>query len=86
VTKRSKFEQAQRADEDARMRDIGDAWMARLSPADATAFRSAVSEAWSRPRAERQPDMAPGTRPNPPRPGREPKPVEPAGGRRSSRY
>ena len=84
MPKHSKFEQAQRADEDARMRDIGAAWMAKLSPGEASSFRAAVSEAWARPPRERPADQEPGTRPNPPRPGREPKPVEPAG--RRSRY
>ena len=37
-------------------------------------FVKSVEEARARPMAERRPDMAPGTRPNPPRPGHEPKP------------
>jgi hypothetical protein len=75
MPKRSKYEQAQRAAEDERMKAIGAAWTAQISPADRTAFASQVAEALQRPQPERV-DMAPGTRPNPPRPGREPKPKD----------
>jgi hypothetical protein len=72
VTKRSQYEQAQRAAEDQRMREIADAWNARISPQEANEFRAAVERARSRPPLVRV-DMAPGTLPNPPRPGREPR-------------
>jgi len=76
MTKRSRYEQAQRAAEDERTRETGERWMARLSPAERNAFSELVAAAHARPPAERAPNMAPGTRPNPPRPGREPKVVE----------
>jgi hypothetical protein len=75
MTKHSKHEQAQRAAEDERMKAIEAAWTAKISPADQKSFAAAVAEAQSRPR-ERPADMAPGTKPNPPRPGREPKPKD----------
>jgi hypothetical protein len=76
MTKRSRFEKAQRAAEDERTRQTAEAWMARLSPAERSAYSSAVATAHARPPVERAPNMAPGTRPNPPRPGREPKVVD----------
>jgi hypothetical protein len=82
MTKRSKYEQAQRAAEDERMRAIDAAWNAKLSPAERSSFAAAVAEAVQRPK-EPPVDMAPGTKPNPPRPGREPKPKDEP---RRSRY
>jgi hypothetical protein len=84
MTKHSKFERAQRSAETDRMRAIEANWVSQV-PADVMAsFKRDVDFAQSR-QLERQPDMAPGTLPNPPRPGREPKPPkEQAKGR--SRY
>ncbi len=82
MTKRSRFEQAQRSIESDRIRDIEAAWLARLSPDQQGAFRREVQAAQAR---QPQPvlDMPPGTLPNPPRPGREPREPKEASGRRS---
>lgn len=81
MTKHSRYEQAQRAAETTRMREIEAAWTASIPSDTLTAFKKEVEVARARPRAERRPDMAPGTLPNPPRPGREPRPpkAEPRG-------
>ena len=76
MTKRSRYEQAQRAAEDERTRETAERWMARLSPAERNAYNESVAIAHARPPAEPAQNMAPGTRPNPPRPGREPRVVE----------
>jgi hypothetical protein len=57
-----------------RMREIQDAWMRSLGPDAAEAFTRSVKEARARGPLPRQPDMAPGTAPRPPRPGHEPRP------------
>jgi hypothetical protein len=73
LTKRSKHEREQRAVESARVAEIERAWQASI-PADVAAeFGLSVQRAHERGPWERPPDMAPGTRPNPPRPGHEPK-------------
>ena len=72
MTKRSRYEQAQRAAEQERIRDIEAGWAYRLAPSALATFASEVAAAQTRERV-RQPDMAPGTKPNPPRPGREPR-------------
>jgi hypothetical protein len=73
VTKHSKFENAKRAAETARMNEIATAWIGSLPKDQAEAFARSVAEARNRPPAAPPPNMAPGTRPNPPRPGREPR-------------
>ena len=73
MTKRSRFEQRQRAEQQERIRAIEAGWQARLSASDQEAFRHEVEMALAR-RPEPHVDMAPGTAPNPPRPGREPRP------------
>jgi hypothetical protein len=82
MTKRSRFEQAQRSAEQDRIRDIEASWVSRLSPEQQGAFRREVQAALER-RPEPRPDMAPGTAPNPPRPGREPREPKPATSRRT---
>lgn len=84
MAKHSKHEREKRAAETERVKEIESAWQ-RSIPADTAAvFAASVKAARERGPEERRPDMAPGTRPNPPRPGREPKPPkEPA---RSRRY
>lgn len=67
MTKHSKYEQEQRSAENTRMREIEAAWLGSLPAETLTSFRSAVQAARSRPPAEPTPNMAPGTRPNPPR-------------------
>jgi hypothetical protein len=74
MTKRSKFEKAQRETETARVKEIEAAWVGSLSKADATAFADAVAVARSRPPDGPPVNMAPGTRPNPPK--REPRPTK----------
>ena len=73
--KHSRYERQRRKDTSARVREIEDAW-ARSVPADvASAFAKDVAAAIARGPEPRKPDMAPGTQPRPPRPGREPKPA-----------
>lgn len=74
MVKRSKYEQARRAEQTVRVREIEAAWMGSLPADRAKAFVAAVETARNRPPAGPPPNMAPGTRPNPPRPGHEPKP------------
>ena len=50
------------------------AWQASVPAARAKEFDAAVAEARARGPLKPPPDMAKGTLPNPPRPGREPKP------------
>lgn len=74
MTKRSEFERAQRVASNARIAEIESAWR-RSVPSDvAAAFDEQVRAAKERGPLPPPPNMAPGTRPNPPRPGREPKP------------
>ena len=82
MTKRSRFEQRRRAEEQARIRQIEDAWRAQLSTQQTAAFGREVELALARVPVQRE-DMAPGTRPNPPRPGREPREPEDQRTRRS---
>jgi hypothetical protein len=74
MTKHSKVEREKRAAESARMAEIQHAWMASVPTAVATEFAREVAAARARGPLPPQPDMAPGTAPRPPRPGREPKP------------
>ena len=78
MTKRSRFEQDQRSAESDRIREIEAAWMSRLTPDEQGAFRREVQASLARV-PEPRPDMAPGTLPNPPRPGREPREPKPTG-------
>ena len=50
------------------------AWQGSIPPAQAKEFARLVAEAEARGPYQQPPDMAPGTAPNPPRPGHEPKP------------
>jgi len=74
MAKHSKFENARRAAETTRVKEIEAAWLGSLPPDTAKAFATAVQAARARPPAEPPAPMAPGTAPRPPRPGREPKP------------
>ena len=78
MTKHSAFERAQREAETERMRQVEAAWFASLPKATIEAFNTEVASVMARGPQARQPDMAPGTQPNPPRPGREPKPKKEA--------
>jgi hypothetical protein len=73
--KRSRYERQRRKEATDRVKEIESAW-ARSVPADvAAAFANDVAAAIARGPEPKKPDMAPGTQPRPPRPGREPKPV-----------
>jgi hypothetical protein len=74
VAKHSKFESAQRAAETERLKEIEAAWMGSLSKGDREAFVDAVAAARARPPEGPPPNMAPGTRPNPPK--HEPRPTK----------
>lgn len=76
MTKHSKAERERRAAETLRVTEIEAAWMGSVPAATAKAFTLAVEAARARGPEARRPDMAPGTLPNPPRPGREPRPVK----------
>jgi hypothetical protein len=73
MTKHSRRERQQRAEETDRVRQIEAAWVARIPPETAKAFRLEVEAARVRGPLPPPPDMAPGTAPRPPRPGREPR-------------
>lgn len=73
MTKHSKRERAQRAQETERAGQIQAAWFASLPADTAREFTRAVEAARARGPEPRPVDMAPGTPPRPPRPGREPK-------------
>lgn len=74
MTKRSKYEQEQRKLQTVRVKEIEAAWLGSLPADRAKAFVAAVDVARNRPPTPPRENMAPGTRPNPPRPGHEPKP------------
>ena len=74
MTKHSRYERERRATDIERMKEVQAAWYASLPAATAHGIHPR-GRGRPGPRSPRpQPDMAPGTRPNPPRPGREPKP------------
>ena len=74
MAKHSRPERERRALENQRVREIEAAWLGSLPAATRTAYTEAVKSAQARGPLPRPPDMAPGTRPNPPRPGHEPRP------------
>jgi hypothetical protein len=74
MTKHSKLERERRAAESARMVEVQRAWEASIPAPVAAEFAREVAAVHARGPIPRQPDMAPGTLPRPPRPGREPKP------------
>jgi hypothetical protein len=85
MARHSKHEREQRAAEAEQTRQIASAWYASLPSDVAAAFTMDVAAARARGPLPPPPDMAPGTAPRPPRPGREPKPVvEERGSRRRS--
>jgi hypothetical protein len=74
MAKQSEFERKRRAEASARVAEIERAWRGSL-PRDVLAeFDAQVKASKERGPLPPPPDMAPGTKPNPPRPGREPKP------------
>ena len=74
MTKHSNYERQRRAAETVRVQEIERAWQGSIPSAVAAEFAAQVKIARERGPYERQPDMAPGTLPRPPRPGHEPKP------------
>lgn len=74
MAKHSKSERERRKNEHEAVARIEAAWQASVPAARAKEFAASVAEARARGPVERPADMAPGTMPNPPRPGREPKP------------
>ena len=78
MAKHSKAERARREQEHEAVQRIESAWQASVPPDRAREFAKAVEEARARGPLEKPPDMAPGTAPRPPRPGREPKPKKEA--------
>jgi len=73
MAKHSRAERARRTQENEAVARIEAAWVASVPSARAKEFAAAVAEARARGPEERHPDMAPGTLPNPPRPGHEPR-------------
>jgi hypothetical protein len=74
MTKRSRFERNRRSDDNARVAAIEQAWRGSLPDDVRKQFDAQVRAAKERGPLPPPPDMAPGTAPRPPRPGREPKP------------
>jgi hypothetical protein len=74
MTKHSKAERERRTAESARMVEVQRAWEGSIPASVAAEFAAAVRATRERGPIAPQPDMAPGTLPRPPRPGREPKP------------
>ena len=74
MTKHSRSERERRAKQNEDVARIEAAWVASVPPAKAKEFAASVDAARARGPLQPPPDMAPGTAPNPPRPGHEPKP------------
>ena len=73
MTKRSRSERAKRVQQSEDVARIEAAWQASVPSAKAKEFAAAVDAARARGPLPPPPDMPPGTAPNPPRPGHEPK-------------
>jgi len=69
MTKRSRYEREQRDAANVRVKQITAEWERAISPERAAEFALEVEAARARGPRPKQPDMAPGTLPNPPRPG-----------------
>ena len=74
MAKHSKSERERRKEQNEAVSRIESAWVASVPSAQAKEFAARVAEARARGPLPPPPDMAPGTAPNPPRPGHEPKP------------
>lgn len=74
MTKHAPYERARRAAETERMKQIEAAWQAAIPAETARAFARDVEAARARGPLMPPPNQPPGTMPNPPRAGREPKP------------
>jgi hypothetical protein len=86
MVKRSRHEREQRAAENVRVKQITADWERAVPPERAAAFQAQVEAARARGPRPPQPDMAPGTLPNPPRPGFEPRPPKKEETTRRPRY
>jgi len=84
MTKRSRYEREQRAAANVRIKQITADWERAIPPERLAAFAIEVEAARARGPRPRQPDMAPGTMPNPPR--HEPRPQKKEEPPRRSRY
>jgi hypothetical protein len=85
MSKFSKAERARRTERNENVARIQAAWQASVPAARAKEFDAAVAAARARGPLQPPPDQAKGTMPNPPRPGREPKP-KPDPNRTKKRY
>jgi hypothetical protein len=74
LAKHSRAERERRKAQHEDVARIQAAWIASVPAASAKEFEASVAAARARGPLPPPPDMAPGTRPNPPRPGHEPKP------------
>jgi hypothetical protein len=83
--KRSRYERERRTRETEEVARIEAAWYKSLPDPVARAFERDVAAARARGPEVRRPDMAPGTAPNPPRPGREPRDADERPARRRTR-
>jgi hypothetical protein len=86
MTKRSRYEREQRAAANVRAKQVTAEWQAAIPPERMADFVREVEAARARPPRPKQPDMAPGTAPNPPAPGNEPRPPKKEERRRRTRY
>jgi hypothetical protein len=84
MAKHSRLENERRAAEHARIKEIEAAWLGSLAKPAADAFVAAVTGARQRPPKAPAPNMAPGTRPNPPK--LEPRPSKKTQERPARRY
>jgi hypothetical protein len=76
MTKHSRHEREKRVVESERTRQVEAAWFNALPAETVREFTREVEAARARGPLPPPPDMAPGTLPRPPRPGREPKVVK----------
>jgi hypothetical protein len=76
MTKHSRYERERRTAESERTRQVEAAWFGALPAETVREFTREVEVARARGPLAPPPDMAPGTLPRPPRPGREPKVVK----------
>lgn len=74
MAKGSAYKKARKADAQARMVEVERAWRGSIPSDVSAAFDAQVRAMRERGPLPPPPNMAPGTRPNPPRPGHEPKP------------
>lgn len=76
MTKHSRHERTKRTAEAERMAQVQAAWYGSIPADQASQFAREVEAVRARGPLPPRPDMAPGTMPNPPRPGHEPKPTK----------